>query len=156
MNEYFDWWYVTIMLVLYIPLFVGAVMFFNYFFCANTEGHRKNLTLALWLAIISLVLTTIWMCIYICCFYKYEKVYTGSHPWNEDQYIKQSKKNYVVIGIVTSCVIIILYLYFVFFVMAMNQAYAEWYGEETTEEDEEEKEPMMEEAKMEDMMAAAE
>ena len=89
MNEYFDWWYVVIMLILYIPLFVAVILLFNFFFCKrDTEGHRKKLVLAMWLAVISIALTTVWTCIYICCFYKYEFVYTGSHPWDEDQYIK--------------------------------------------------------------------
>ena len=90
MNEYFDWWYVTIMLVLWLPLAVAALLFFNFFLCGdgNTEGSRRKLTLACWLAIISIVLTEVWTCIYICCLYKHEHVYTGSHPWDEDQYIK--------------------------------------------------------------------
>ena len=89
MNEYFDRWYVVIMLILYIPLFAAVILIFNFFFCKrDTEGHRKKLVLAMWLAVLSIALTVIWTCIYICCLYKYEFVYTGSHPWNEDQYIK--------------------------------------------------------------------
>ena len=144
------------MLVLYIPLAVAVILFFNYFFCGDDEKHRKRLTLACWLVIISIFLTTLWMCIYTCCLYKHNSVYTGSHAWDEDQYIKQSKKNYVVIGLVTSTLILIFWLYFVFFIMATNKSYAEYYGEETEEdEDEEEKKPMMEEEPpMDDMMAA--
>jgi cytochrome bd-type quinol oxidase subunit 1 len=143
MNEYFEWWYVTIMLVLYIPLFVAAILFFNFFFCKREkESHRKRLVLACWLAIISLVLTMIWTLVYICCLYKYEFVYTGSRPWNEDQYIKQSKKNYAVLTIVIGTVFVLIFLYFLFFIMAINKKYAEYYGDE---EDEEEKEPMMKE-----------
>ena len=118
MNEYFDWWYVTVMLVLWLPLAVAALLFFNYFLCADTEAARNNLPLACWLAIASLILTSLWTCIYICCFYKYDHVYTGSHPWNEDQYIMQSKKNYVVIGLVTAVILLIFFLYFLFFTMA--------------------------------------
>ena len=156
MNEYFDWWYVTIMLALYIPLFVAVILFFNFFFCKKEqESHRKKLVLACWLAVISLALTMIWTLVYICTLYKYEFVYTGSRPWNEDQYIKQSKKNYAVITIVIGMVLILTILYMLFFIMAVNKKYAEYYGDEG--EDEEEKEPMMKEDaedKPDEMMAA--
>ena len=78
-NDYFDWWYVAVLIILYTPLLI-AVYFFLMWLSASKRDKVTaidKLPLACWLIITSLVLTELWLIIYIVYLYKYQEVYTG-------------------------------------------------------------------------------
>ena len=145
-NVHFKWWYVMIYILLYIPLCVCAFLFFNYFAGDDQDSARKKLPFAIWLAILSIVLTSIWRMIYILAIYDEDEVYEGGQPWAEDGYTHRSKKSYIVWDVITSTALLFLYGYFLYFVMANNSDIDKWQEENPPSEegDDEEKEPMME------------
>jgi flagellar basal body-associated protein FliL len=150
-NTHFKWWYVFIYIILYTPLAVCAFLFFNYFMGTDQDAARKKLPFAIWLAILALVLTSIWRMIYILAIYDEDEVYEGGKPWAEDDYTKKSKKSYIVWDVIFTTVLLFLYGYFLYFVISNNSLYDKWYEENPPSEegDDEEKKPMMEEEAME-------
>ena len=149
-NTHFKWWYPAIYILLYIPLAITAFLFFNYFMGTDQDAARKKLPFAVWLAILSLVLSSVWRMIYILAIYDEDEVYEGGKPWAEDDYKKTPKKNYIVWDVITTTALLFLFGYFLYFVMANNALYDKYYeehpleDEENKEGDDEEKKPMME------------
>ena len=125
-NTHFKWWYVFIYILLYIPLSITAFLFFNYFMGDDQDSARKKLPFAIWLAILSLVLTSIWRMIYILAIYDEDEVYEGGKPWAEDGYTTRSKKSYIVWDVIFTTALLFLYGYFLYFVMANNSDVDKW------------------------------
>lgn len=70
MNEYVDWWYVLIGMVLLLPLLI-ACTFFVVFFGKETNTTRTTLFVACQLVMISVTLLAIWNVCYYYFIYKY-------------------------------------------------------------------------------------
>ena len=145
-NVHFKWWFVAIYILLYIPLAITAFLFFNYFMGEDQDAARAKLPFAIWLAILSLVISSVWRMIYILAIYDEDEVYEGGKPWDEDGYSKRSKKSYIVWDVIFTTGLLFLFGYFLYFVMSNNALYDKWYEENPPSEegDEEEKKPMME------------
>lgn len=93
LNEYIDWWFPTVVLLLLIPLVIGTCFYVN-FFTKDKKSSRGKLGPACQLAIISLALVAVWNLVYFVWLYKKDKdtVYQGM---NEGPYRKTPKKVYV-------------------------------------------------------------
>ncbi len=88
LNEYIDWWYVLVGILLLAPLVVG-VSFFVVFFASDNEDSRARLFVSCQLTIISVTLVAVWNLIYFHYYYKSDAVYTGT---SDSGYIKQTKR----------------------------------------------------------------
>ena len=114
-NSYFDSWYVTILVLCYVPLLAAAIMFLSWLSSSPESQHQelKRLPCAAILAIISILLAQVTLVVYILKFYKYDYVYTGYQPWDENdaKYIKQTKLSYIAISSAISVVLISFYGY---------------------------------------------
>ena len=125
-NEYFDWWFVTAMIAIYTPLFVSVILFLIYL-SSTVESQKSDLKwlkLASWIAIAVLILGFIWLTIYICFLYKYEFVYTGFGNYNA-HYIKQPKKEYLIISGVVTILLSSIYVYTLVLTKRLLQNYQE-------------------------------
>ena len=114
-NSYFERWYVITLVFCYVPLFTAAIIFLAWL-CASKENQEqdlKRLPCASILAIISILLAQVALVVYILKFYKYDYVYTGYQPWDENdaKYIKQTKLSYIAISSSVSVVLISIYGY---------------------------------------------
>lgn len=109
LNEYDDWWYVLVGLVLLIPMLIGCC-FFIVFYASETDGNRSRTRVACILTIISVTLLAVWNTCYFYYLYKYPDVYTGSP---DTGYLKQTKKQYIVWSLVIAAAIDALYSYFI-------------------------------------------
>ena len=91
-NDFFDWWYVLVILILYIPLLVTVYFVFIWMSASKEEKITavNDLPCACWLAILSLCLAEWWLIIYIIWIYKPKDVYTGYQTVedNPNGYIK--------------------------------------------------------------------
>lgn len=93
LNEYIDWWFPTIALVLTIPQIVGT-SFWVYYFTKDKMATRGKLDVACYIAIISISLVAVWNVWYFVWLYHKdpEFVYQGM---NEGPYKKTPKKVYI-------------------------------------------------------------
>merc|ERR1711959_385520 len=108
LNEYDDWWYVLVGLVLLIPMLIGCC-FFIVFYASETDTTRSTIKVACMLTIISVTLLAVWNTCYFYYLYKYPDVYTGSP---DTGYYKQTKKQYIVWSLVIAAAIDAIYSYF--------------------------------------------
>ena len=88
LNEYIDWWYVLVAVVLLVPLIIG-VTFFVVFFSSDNEDSRARLFVACQLAIISVTLVAVWNTVYFHFWYKNDAVFTGT---SDTGYLRQTKR----------------------------------------------------------------
>ena len=78
-NDYLDWWYVAVMMILYLPL-LGTVYYTLAWMTASSDDKItavNDFPCGCWLAILSLCLAELWLIIYIVYLYKHKDVYTG-------------------------------------------------------------------------------
>lgn len=153
LNEYDDWWYVLVGLVLLIPHIV-ACCFFIVFFASETDTTRSTLKVGCMLVIISVTLLAVWNTVYFHYLYKYPDVYTGSP---DTGYLKQTKKQYIVWSLVLAAAIDAVYAYFLCVCQTYKNALNKPDEEEKMEEEPKKEEMMMkeepkEEEKKDDMM----
>lgn len=149
MNEYDDWWYVLVGLVLLIPHIV-ACCFFIVFFASETDTTRSTLKVGCMLVIISVTLLAVWNTVYFHYLYKYPDVYTGSP---DTGYLKQTKKQYIVWSLVLAAAIDAVYAYFLCVCQTYKNALNKPDEPEKMEEPKMmEEEPKKEEPKEEKMM----
>ena len=103
-----------ILLLLFIPLYIAAFLFFKNV-RAKSKEDREKMKLGVILAMITVTLVTIWACVYICRIYKYDKVYHGMGEaedyWN---YTYENKRSYVLGEVIMATVSLILLSYFWF------------------------------------------
>merc|ERR1712202_70886 len=76
MNDYIHWWFTFVVLLLYIPLILGAA-FFVCFFTEDKKSTRTMIMTACILIIVSLVLVVSWYLIYFIWIYKKDGFYQG-------------------------------------------------------------------------------
>jgi hypothetical protein len=110
LNEYIRWWFPFVTLILLVPAIIG-VCFFIGWYTKDCTRTRSNLTSALIMNIVSVVLVTIWAICYYLWLYKNEIVYTGM---GEDltTYKQMTKKGYVFYILADAAFVITLYCYF--------------------------------------------
>jgi hypothetical protein len=144
-NSYFDRWYVITLIFCYVPLFFAAIFFLSWLAASSKNQHQdlKRLPSASILAIISILLAQVTLVVYIMKFYKYDYVYTGYQPWDENdaKYIKQTKLSYIAISSGVSIVLISIYGYVCYQTVEAGNRYVEQpkMMDEDLEEDEMEK-----------------
>ena len=95
LNIYFAWWYTTILIAIYVFVWVGVYFFWRFIYFKSYKDQkdaRGKLVLACILVLIGLVAALVWTVFYITQIYDQPEVYTTPEPWDEDSYIKQSHK----------------------------------------------------------------
>lgn len=117
-NEYVETWAPIVVLVTLVPLYVATVFFF-----LNMSSDKKSGRNLLWIATLLLVgqivLSAIWDMIYISKIYKEKFWYDGyNEKENSENYLKQTKTEYVVTNIISDILQLIIATYFV---MSMSQ-----------------------------------
>ena len=109
LNEYVEWWYVAVALVIWVPLFI-AVTFFIVFFTNDNEDSRAILNYGCLLVIISVSVFAAWNTIYFNLWYKNDSVYTGTA---DSGYFKQTKRQFIVWSLFSAFAIDAAYAYFI-------------------------------------------
>ena len=111
-NEYFDPIYWQVYLVLVFIYAIAAVLFLVYIIWKDGPKTRALVPWALMIGAIVNLLIIVWICVYIFCIYKQDKVYVAvghnlgesDDDWYHDEddskkkmrYGKQSKQNYTI------------------------------------------------------------
>ena len=114
-NAYFDWFYVLVLFLCFIPLYIAFYLFFRYGWSASTKDERHNLRLGCLLVCISIILYTIWTVAYIYVLYGYQGVYEGIGDMDEwGNYRRTSKRNYIIWQILIGTTELALFTYFWF------------------------------------------
>jgi len=137
LNDYIHWWFTFIVLLLYIPLILGAAFFVS-FFTEDCKTTRTMIMSACILIIVSLVLVVTWYLIYFIWIYKRDGFYQGMGDPKDNVYTKSNKKTFLFTFLGETVGLLCLYAYFLCVTTSYMQA---MHGPE------EEKEEMMEEEK---------
>ena len=148
-NDYFDWWYVLILMIFYIPLII--TVYYNLVWIqASKEDKIKavnNLPCGCWLAIISITLAELWLIIYIVFFYKFHDVYTGFQPVQENpNYVVQTKKAYIFYSLFFTFVLCFFFAYLGCITFNVGKRYREHKEqvEKMENQNDDEQQPMIE------------
>merc|ERR1719238_1978913 len=152
LNDYIHWWFTFIVLLLYIPLILGAAFFVS-FFTEDCKTTRTMIMSACILIIVSLVLVVTWYLIYFIWIYKRDGFYQGLGDPKDNVYTKSNKKTFLFTFLGETVGLLALYSYFLCVVTSYQQA---MHGPEEPKEAEEEKSKKSEEKskkseKMEEM-----
>lgn len=83
LNVYHEWWYPTIILILFAPAIVGLAFMLNYW-CGDSKAARAKMTTACILIAASAGAIAIWQIIYYTCIWQYDVVYVGYGEPNAD------------------------------------------------------------------------
>lgn len=135
LNDYIHWWFTFVVLLLYIPLILGAAFFVS-FFTEDCKTTRTMIMSACILIIVSLVLVVTWYLIYFIWIYKRDGFYQGMGDPKDNVYTKSNKKTFLFTFLGETVGLLALYSYFLCVATSYMQA---MHGPE------EEKEEMMEE-----------
>jgi len=111
LNDYIHWWFTFIVLLLYIPLILGAA-FFVCWFTEDTKGTRTMIMTSCILIIVSLVLVVSWYLIYFIWIYKRDGFYQGMGDPKENVYSKSNKKTFLFTFLGETVGLLALYSYF--------------------------------------------
>ena len=125
-NDYFDWWYVLVLIILYLPL-LGTV-FYTISWMSGSSDEKisavNNFPLACWLAIFSLCFAEWWLIIYIVFLYKYKEVFTGYQPYEENpNYIRQTKSMYIFISLMFTILLCFFFGYIALVTLRVRDKY---------------------------------
>merc|ERR1711981_660713 len=156
LNDYIHWWFTFIVLLLYIPLVLGAA-FFVTFFTEDKKSTRTMIMSACILIIVSLVLVVSWYLIYFIWIYKRDGFYQGMGDPKDNVYTKSNKKTFLFTFLGETVGLLALYSYFLCVTTSYMQA---MHGPEKPKEEEmeeaksEEKSEKKDDDKMEDAPAA--
>lgn len=132
LNDYIHWWFTFVVLLLYIPLILGAA-FFVCFFTEDTKGTRTMIMTACILIIVSLVLVVSWYLIYFIWIYKRDGFYQGMGEPKDNVYTKSNKKTFLFTFLGETVGLLALYSYFLCVCTAYMSA---MHGPEKEEEEE--------------------
>lgn len=148
LNEYVEWWYVVVSIVLLIPLLV-ATAYYVAFFSTDSEATRTLAFAGCMQVIISVSLLAIWNTVYFLVFYKKSSIYFGN---TESGYIVLTKRQYFFWLYLFTAAVDFSYMYFI----CVTSTYSERLKEKKPDPEmmammEEMMEKMMEE-KMSEMM----
>merc|ERR1712072_474664 len=111
LNDYIHWWFTFIVLLLYIPLILGAA-FFVCWFTEDTKGTRTMIMTSCILIIVSLVLVVSWYLIYFIWIYKRDGFYQGMGDPKDNVYSKSNKKTFLFTFLGETVGLLALYSYF--------------------------------------------
>jgi len=111
LNDYIHWWFTFIVLLLYIPLILGAA-FFVCWFTEDTKGTRTMIMTSCILIIVSLVLVVSWYLIYFIWIYKRDGFYQGMGDPSTNVYTKSNKKTFLFTFLGETVGLLALYSYF--------------------------------------------
>merc|ERR1712072_680089 len=131
LNDYIHWWFTFIVLLLYIPLVLGAA-FFVCFFTEDTKGTRTLIMTACILIIVSLVLVVSWYLVYFIFIYKKDGFYQGYGDPADTPYSKSNKKTFLFTFLGETVGLLALYSYFLCVTTSYKIA---MHGPEPTEEE---------------------
>lgn len=139
-NAYFDASYHIINMILYIPIFI-AIVFFMMFWANDSKATRKNLWIGMLLVLAAVILLCFWAIIYICAMYRYNYVYLGSGPMEDNNivatkysnYMDEEKGGFILAECFWALIEGSLFLYFFFVTLKYEQT---WLPEEPVKEDE--------------------
>ena len=109
MNEYIDWYFPVIALLLLVPMIVGASLWVT-FYIKDKHASRNRLSYTLTLGIISIAVIAAWNVIYFIWFYKRDAVYVYQ-GLNDGPYKKTPKKTYVFSILFESSLIVAFFAY---------------------------------------------
>jgi len=132
MNDYIHWWFTFVVLLLYIPLIIGAAFFVS-FFTKDTKTTRALIRTACILILVSLVLVVIWYLVYFIWIYKKDGFYQGMGDPKDNVYTKNNKKTFLFTFLGETVLLIVLYSYF----LCVTANYAEAMHGPPKEEEEE-------------------
>merc|ERR1711934_876975 len=121
LNDYIHWWFTFIVLLLYIPLIIGAAFFVS-FFTEDCKTTRTMIMSACILIIVSLVLVVTWYLIYFIWIYKRDGFYQGMGDPKDNVYTKSNKKTFLFTFLGETVGLIALYSYFLCVVTAYKVA----------------------------------
>merc|ERR1711965_521782 len=111
LNDYIHWWFTFIVLLLYIPLILGAA-FFVCWFTEDIKSTRTMIMTSCILIIVSLVLVVSWYLIYFIWIYKRDGFYQGLGDPKENVYTKSNKKTFLFTFLGETVGLLALYSYF--------------------------------------------
>merc|ERR1711939_857222 len=111
LNDYIHWWFTFIVLLLYIPLILGAA-FFVCFFTEDKKSTRTMIMTSCILIIVSLVLVVSWYLIYFIWIYKKDGFYQGMGDPKDNVYTKSNKKTFLFSFLGETVGLLALYSYF--------------------------------------------
>ena len=121
LNDYIHWWFTFIVLLLYIPLIIGAA-FFVCFFTEDKKSTRTMIMSACILIIVSLVLVVSWYLIYFIWIYKKDGFYQGMGNPSDNVYTKSNKKTFLFTFLGETVGLLALYSYFLCVTTSYMQA----------------------------------
>merc|ERR1719321_1061985 len=111
LNDYIHWWFTFIVLLLYIPLILGAAFFVS-FFTEDCKTTRTMIMTSCILIIVSLVLVVTWYLIYFIWIYKRDGFYQGMGDPKDNVYTKSNKKTFLFTFLGETVGLLALYSYF--------------------------------------------
>ena len=112
LNDYVDWYFPVVNLVLLIPLILGS-SFFIVFFTKDNQSSRGKLFTGCMFGIISTALVAVWTLCYYVWIYKKDGVYTGMGDPQTNKYTKVTKKYYIFQVLAETAIICALFSYFI-------------------------------------------
>merc|ERR1711970_1698744 len=121
LNDYIHWWFTFIVLLLYIPLVLGAA-FFVTFFTEDNKTTRKLILTSCILILVSLVLVVTWYLIYFIWIYKRDGFYQGMGDPKDNVYTKSNKKTFLFTFLGETVGLLALYSYFLCVTTSYMQA----------------------------------
>merc|ERR1711981_1478965 len=111
LNDYIHWWFTFIVLLLYIPLILGAA-FYVCWFTEDKKSTRTMIMTSCILIIVSLVLVVSWYLIYFIWIYKKDGFYQGMGDPKDNVYTKSNKKTFLFTFLGETVGLLALYSYF--------------------------------------------
>ena len=150
LNDYIHWWFTFIVLLLYIPLIIGAA-FFVCWFTEDKKSTRTMIMTSCILIIVSLVLVVSWYLIYFIWIYKRDGFYQGMGDPKDNVYTKSNKKTFLFTFLGETVGLLALYSYFLCVTTSYMQA---MHGPEKEPEPEAEEEKKSSEKKSSEKAAS--
>lgn len=113
LNEYFDFYYPFIQLLLWL-IYVAGLVLISVWYCNDTKATRTNLRIAAYLIIGSLVAIILWNIIWVCGICDTPNVWVGTGDKNDsDNYEEQSKGMYILGYILIGIILLIIATLFI-------------------------------------------
>ena len=113
-NYYIDWIFIVGLFICFIPLYWAFVWSFKYIEARRKET-RDKLKWACLLAIASIILVTIWTCVYYSNIYRPKYVYEGmGEPDDYPNYHVITRKQKITETIIVGIIWLSLFIYFFF------------------------------------------
>lgn len=134
-NQYWDWYFSAIYLLLISPIFFVCYWFFYNAFGDKTKSDRRKLKWGCVIIIVVEFVSTLWRILYVAYIYPEHSVYEGIGDYDDEtaNYAETTKREYIFIHFFLAVFLIVVFIIFYFACETWEEI-----GEEDPEESEKE------------------